>query len=471
MSDTTRPLWQLSAVELGAGYARGAFTPIDAFEAVSARIDAVNPVLNAIVTPCLDEARRAATASAERFANGQALGPLDGVPMTIKDSILMAGCRATWGSLLYENFVPEVDETPVARLREGGAVLLGKTNVPELTLQGYTNNRLFGVTGNPWNVALTPGGSSGGAVAAVASGMGALALCTDGGGSIRRPSAHTGLVGFKPSRGIVPRANGFPVILLDFEVAGPIARSVADLVLAMNCIAANGWHADVWPPLMPLRILHIPSLGDAPVDPQITRSVAAAAARLAQLGHTVSTAESFDLAAPIDDIWPVMGQTGAAWLVSQHPGKEHLLTPSIAAMAEQGARFKATDYLEAFSRIAPMARAFDALFAEYDMLLTPAIAALSWPAAETHPEQIDGKTVGPRGHAVFTAFANALGLPAIALPMRPLGGKPAHRLSAHRAARHRWPAPGIRPLARGERRSRNALATALAGGAATRTIR
>ena len=166
-------------------------------------------------------------------------GAFDGVPLTVKDNIPVRGMRATWGSRIYADWVPDKDELPVAKLRDGGAVILGKTNCPEFTLQGYTDNLVFGVTRNPWNLALTPGGSSGGAVAAVAAGLGPVAVGTDGGGSIRRPAAHTGLVGFKPSRDAVARADGFPVILLDCEVIGPIARTVADTRALFHALAGT----------------------------------------------------------------------------------------------------------------------------------------------------------------------------------------------------------------------------------------
>ena len=159
------------------------------------------------------------------------------MPLTVKDNIHVGGLRATWGSRLFADHVAAEDELAVARVRGQGAVIIGKTNCPEFTLQGYTDNLLFGPTRNPWNSRLTPGGSSGGAVAAVASGLAPLALATDGGGSIRRPASHTGLVGLKPSIGRVARVGGFPAILHDMEVIGPIARTTADAALLLSAIA------------------------------------------------------------------------------------------------------------------------------------------------------------------------------------------------------------------------------------------
>src|SRR4051794_10687751 len=208
----------LGATELTALFAKGSLSPLETLDAALARIQRLNPVLNAIVSLDQEGARAAALASTARWASGAPLSPLDGVPVTIKDNLLVRGLRATWGSRLYADFVPDADELPVARLRNAGAVILGKTNVPELTLQGYTDNPLFGPTRNPWDPALTPGGSSGGAVASVASGMAALALGPDGGGSTGRPASHAGLLGLKPTVGRVARADGFPAILHDFEV-------------------------------------------------------------------------------------------------------------------------------------------------------------------------------------------------------------------------------------------------------------
>jgi aspartyl-tRNA(Asn)/glutamyl-tRNA(Gln) amidotransferase subunit A len=385
--------------------------------AVMARLDEVNPRLNAVVTIDHEGTQRSAHESTRRWKEGRAIGPLDGVPFTIKDNILVRGLRATWGSQLYADHVPAHDEEPVARLRNAGAVIIGKTNVPEFTLHGTTRNELFGVTRNPFDLALTPGGSSGGAAAAVASGIGPLALGTDGGGSIRRPAAHTGLVGFKPSTGMVPRSGGFPVILHDFEVAGPIARSVGDCILAMNAIGGPHWRrSDGEGGAASLRILHIAAFGDEPVDASIGVAVAGVAARLASMGHHVRRAPRFDLARPVGDIWPVISCSGLHGLLSQHDGAENKIGRDIAELSQRGAEYSAADYDEALAAIEELRKSFDALFDDIDILLTPATAAMPWPAAETNPPVIAGQKVGPRGHAVFTPFANVLGLPAISLP-------------------------------------------------------
>jgi aspartyl-tRNA(Asn)/glutamyl-tRNA(Gln) amidotransferase subunit A len=414
---TTAPLWQWSAQALVTAFRRRDVSPEAALHAVLQRVDLINSSVNAIVTLDAEGATAAAQASARRWRDGESLGPLDGVPVTIKDNILVKGLRATWGSRVYADFIPTADEEPVARLRAAGAVILGKTNVPEFTLHGYTDNLLFGPTRNPWNLELTPGGSSGGAVAALVSGMGPLAIGTDGGGSIRRPAAHNGVFGFKPSRGVVPRADGFPPILHDFEVAGPIARSVSDLDLALQVMAPH-WNAAMGDEARPRRILFIPKFGGAPVDPGIAKAVADAAAALERLGHKIEIAEGFDLAAAIAGIWPVISLSGLAWLAGQQPGSLEHMSPALAAMAREGQRYSATDYVNALAVVEEVGRSFDRLFVDFDFLLTPAAAAMPWPATEVFPSIIAGTPVGPRGHAVFTPFANALGLPAISMPCR-----------------------------------------------------
>ena len=422
-------LWQKSASELTIGYARGEWSPVEVIEAVFGRIEKLNPLINAIVTLDLERARAEARASEARWKHRAAVGPFDGVPISVKDNIPVRGLRTTWGSRLYADFIPATDELPIARLRNGGAIVVGKTNCPEFTLQGYTDNLLFGPTRNPWNLSLTPGGSSGGAVAAVCAGLGPLAIGTDGGGSIRRPASHTGLVGLKPSRGRVPRCDGFPTILLDFETVGPITRTVADLVLAMQAVSKH----DVRDPMSNefaetpfevtsearCKILYVPRFGVSPVDAEIAASVATSAGVLADLRHIVDEGTVPFALDPLNQAWAVISQVGLAWLLQSHADWRGKLTAAIEDMAASGMARKATECFAALDAVKELRRTVSVFFSQYDLIMTPTAAALPWPAAEPFPTTIAGEQVGPRGHAVFTAFANMAGCPAISIPGEP----------------------------------------------------
>jgi aspartyl-tRNA(Asn)/glutamyl-tRNA(Gln) amidotransferase subunit A len=425
----TSDLWRLGVAELGTAFARGNLSPVAALETCLARIERLNPTLNAVVTlnqAALEEART----SERRHRQGEARGPLDGIPFTVKDNLCAADMRATWGSRLFADFVPEDDEIPVARLRAAGAVIVGKTNIPELSLEGYTSNALFGTTGNPWDPRLTPGGSSGGAVASVAAGMVPAAIGTDGGGSIRRPAGHTGLVGLKPTTGRIPRHGGFPHLLLDFEVAGPLTRSVADATLLFETMAgpdprvhnsqAFGSPArELERPPEHLRILYVPRFGEAPLDPRVAHSVDRAAAALSALGHEVAVGSlPFDLD-PITSFWPVIGQVGVAHLLDRHADRRADTGEQYVQMAAAGAQVPAHRYLQFLETVrrfrAEVAHAFDRI----DLIMTPSAAAQPWPADQPFPPEIDGQPVGPRGHAVYTGWVNACGHPAISLPADP----------------------------------------------------
>lgn len=418
--------WRLGVAEIAAAYRSGALDPETLLDVLLDRIARLDPALNTMVAIDAEGARAAARDSAARWRAGAPRSPIDGVPLTVKDNLLVAGLPATWGSRAYADFRPAEDEAPVARLRAAGAVLLGKTNVPELTLEGYTSNLLFGTTRNPWDPALTPGGSSGGAAAGVAAGFVPAAIGTDGGGSIRRPASHTGLVGFKPSIGHVPRAGGFPETLHDFEVVGTLTRSVEDASLLDAVLSGEA----AAPPSRPSRILYVPRFDDAPLDPEVRAACDAAAAALAEAGHAVETGPVFFDRAAVDEIWRVVGRAGAARVARLTGGR--LMAeggPTIRAMAEEGASLSAADYADALSALAAFRREVARVFAVHDFIFLPSAAALPWRAEEAYPPIIDGQAVGPRGHAVYTGWVNAAGLPAIALPLGlsagrlPIGGQ------------------------------------------------
>jgi aspartyl-tRNA(Asn)/glutamyl-tRNA(Gln) amidotransferase subunit A len=378
------------------------------------RIERLNPALNAIVA-LNPEAARAADDSDARLRAGRALGPLDGLPATVKDNLLMRGCPAIWGSPLFRDRAPAADELPVARLRAAGAVLVGKTNTPEFSLRGYTDNPVFGPTRNPWDPALTPGGSSGGAAAALAAGLAPLALATDGGGSIRRPAAHTGVVGVKPGAGRIPRAGGFPALMFDCEVAGAMARTVSGVRLMFEALA-TGRPA---PTAGPARILVVERIGDAPVEPLIVERARQAGAQLAALGHKVTYGA---LPFPIDAAmaaWQALTPVGLARLAEGEPRFFELATEDFADQARAGQAVGATAYAAVIDTLMNLRAVTAQAFERIDVILTPAAAAQPWPIPLPYPLTIDGRAVGPRGHAVFTGWVNACGHPAIALPVRP----------------------------------------------------
>jgi aspartyl-tRNA(Asn)/glutamyl-tRNA(Gln) amidotransferase subunit A len=415
--------WQLGAAGLGAAFRARSLTPSAYLALVQERIARLNPRLNAIIAFGGDAAA-AAEESTRRYAKARPLSVLDGVPVLVKDNILAKSMPCVWGSQVFSGHVPDEDELPVARLRAAGAIILGKTNVPELTFEGITWNPMFGATRNPYDLELTPGGSSGGSVAAVAAGLVPLALGTDGGGSIRRPASHTGLVGLKPSIGAVPRVNSLPMMLLDLEVIGPIARTVEDTKLLFDAIAGPD-PRDRRSLFVPARrtetrprILYVPRFGDAPLDPEIAQSVDAAARALERFCDVEAGPLPLDLA-ELNEFWPKFGAAGVAYVMAMHPGKEKLLGPRFQAMLDLGRKVGAGEYLAGIQVFEKLRTESERLFERWDIVMTPSAAALPWPAEQPYPEAIDGKKVGPRGHAVYTGWVNACGIPAINLPCAP----------------------------------------------------
>ena len=414
----TEPLWTLSATSLRDAYRAGTLRPGDVLEAVLERNAVVDPRLNLFATLDVEGARAAAAESDARFERGEPLGDFDGIPVTIKDNIHVKGLRCAWGSNLYLDQISEEDELPVARLRAQGAVILGKTNVSEFTLgRGNVSTLAFGTTRNPWNPELTSGASTGGGAAATAAGVAPIAFGTDGGGSIRRPAAHNGLVGLKPSTGRVARINGLPPILHDFEIIGPIARTTADLAMALSATEGPDAHdrlsfgftkGKIEPVRKGLKVLYVPQLADMKVEEPIRISCARAAENLAALDFEVETGGApFDVAL-FEKHWPSIGGSGLAWLLKDMDW-EGRIGAAYPPMIEKGKTLSAIDYVDALMAFRTIYAELAVAFETYDFIMTPSAGAMPWKAEE----------FGPPYHRAFTGFVNSAGLPGISIPCDP----------------------------------------------------
>ena len=374
----------LSATELVAAYRNKRLSPLEATEASLARIAAHNGLLNAFCLVDGDGARAAALASEARWARGQPLGPLDGVPVAVKDLILTKGWPTLRGSKTIDPDQPWDEDAPVtARLRESGAVLLGKTTSCEFGWKGVTDSPLCGITRNPWNPERTPGGSSGGSAAAVASGMAPLAIGTDGGGSIRIPCGFTGLAGLKPSHGRVPAypASAFGML----SHVGPMARRVADLALMLSVLARPDWRdSRSLPPdgrdwrdgledgVAGLRMAYSADLGHVRVNREVAEITARAAKVFVSLGAVVDARDPEIAAA--GDCFRTLWYAGAASALSKLSARQRdSMDPGLVEVAAEGAGFSALDLLAAENDRDEIARRMAAFHQDYDLLLTPAL--------------------------------------------------------------------------------------------------
>ena len=413
--------WKMGAAELSAAYLNGNVNPVTVAKELIQRIQRLNPEINAYVAVAPDLLAQA-EASQYRYQQQRPASRLDGVPIAVKDNLHVAGLRTAWGGNTFDAIAAE-DELPVARLRAAGAVIVGKTNTPEFAVEGYTGNQRFGVTRNPWNTALTPGGSSGGSVAAVAAGLATLAIGTDGGGSTRRPAGHTGLYGMKSGIGCIPRTGGLPQILMDFEVVGSFARNIDDLELLHSLLSgpdradpASRCIVSADQGLERLRVLSVPILNQHPCDPEILSATRTLAHRLADAGHHVTEDElPIDLTR-IDEFWGSFAQIGLANLAETVPRMRGHSQKLYLDLAEAGAKIPAHRLFSALNAVRDLRSAMSRFFADYDVILMPTAAAQPWPAEQTHPTVIDGVNVGPRGHAIYTGWVNAAGHPGLAVP-------------------------------------------------------
>jgi len=383
----------LTATELVRAYARKQLSPVEVTRTVLERIEELNRALNAFCLVDKKQAMENSRQSEKRWAGGAPQGLLDGVPVSIKDLLLTRGWPTLRGSKTIDPRGPWNDDAPVvARLREHGAVLLGKTTTPEFGWKGVTDSPLTGITRNPWNRKMTPGGSSGGGAAAVASGMGPLTVGTDGGGSIRIPCAFTGLFGLKPSFGRVPAWPLSPMGTVAH--VGPMTRSVADAALMMNVLSlpdARDWHALPHDPrdyrvgledgVKGLRIAYSEDLGYAKVDPEVKKLVANAVKTFTQLGaHVEARNPGFEDCGPL---FAAHWFPGAAYVVrNTHPLKRKLMDKGLLQTAALGEKVTTAGYMAAMQQRGALGLHMNLFHQDYDLLVTPTLPLAAFEAGK-----------------------------------------------------------------------------------------
>ncbi len=413
-----------TALDIAVAVRAGRESAASVAEAAIARIEAAHDLV-AIVGFDAEPVRAEAAAIDGRVAAGEDL-PLAGVPVAIKDTIWVAGRRVTQGSLLFADFVAPADAIAVERLRRAGAVVVGMANTSEFACKGLTSNRIWGTTRHPMDAALTPGGSSGGPSTAVAGGLVPLALGTDAGGSSRRPPAHVGAVGFKPSFGAIPHMPGFALPVPGIECLAPITRTVADAAAMFAAIrgpdprdpdSLMAGLADDCPPEA-LRIAFSPCFGlTTPVDQEVEGGIERAVEALRRAGFAVERR---------DPPWPA-GVDEATLMPLQHAGLAALFgaefardpdrfDPDIAVQIERGLSLDAATVARARITAREVALALAGFFTQVDLLIGPTVPCLAWRADRLGPETIGGVAVAPRAHAAFTPLFNHAGCPAISIP-------------------------------------------------------
>jgi aspartyl-tRNA(Asn)/glutamyl-tRNA(Gln) amidotransferase subunit A len=416
---------RLSATELLDLYRSRQLSPVDVAKAVYARIEAHDSRVNAFCFLDEEAVLTAARESEARWQRGEPRGRVDGVPVTIKDLLLTKGWPTLRGSRIVDPNQPWEEDAPaVAALRRNGATIIGKTTTPEFGWKGITDSALTGITRNPWNTQLTPGGSSGGAAAACALGMGALHIGTDGGGSIRIPAGFSGIFGLKPSFGRVPAWPLSPFGTVAH--VGPITRTVADAALMLNVIAEpdfRDWHAlpydavdyreDLEAGIKGLRIAYSPDLGFVDVDAEIAAAVKDALGVLESLGAQVE-----EVAAPFEPTGPTFlahWAGGAAQLLRMFSEEQRaLIDPGLKEVAAFGEQISLADYLDAVAARGVLGERMQRFHERWDLLVTPTLPIPAFTAGIEKPETMAGD-----GWADWTPFTYPFNLtqqPACSVP-------------------------------------------------------
>ena len=405
-------------------------SPVELTELYYSRIERLDSQLNAYLTLTRDDAMAEARAAEGAVMREDELGPLHGVPISIKDLEMTRGVRTTAGSLVFKDRIPDEDSIVVERVRKSGAIILGKTNTPEFGLLAETRNRLGDHCRNPWNTERTTGGSSGGAGASVVAGLCSLATGSDGGGSVRIPASFCGIYGIKPTQGRIPRYSGAaaPIVANQFSQPGPMSRTVRDSALLLQVMAGydsrdpsslrdapGDYLAALDRDVKGLRIGWSADFGYAAVDPQVMESTSNAAKAFEELGCRVEDADlgldaSFDAFAVIFDSNMFVSYGG---LMDTHA---ELLTDYVRERFEDTSKVTGHEYARALGYVDRLKSQFADLFDKYDLLLSPTMAVPAFSVGEP-PAEIGGKEVDPsRGYTPFTSPINMTGHAAASIP-------------------------------------------------------
>lgn len=422
-------LTRRSARELAAMIKARAVSPVEVLDAHVAVIARLNPKLNAVVTLAADQAKAQARATESALIRGERLGTLAGLPVAIKDITPTAGIRTTFGSPLYKDHIPDEDAEAVRRLKTAGAIVLGKTNTPEFAAGANTVNAVFGATRNPWNCALSPAGSSGGSAVAVATGMVPIAQGTDFGGSIRIPAAFCGIVGIRPTPGLIPN-HPSPLLWDPGQVHGPLARTAEDAALVVDAMVGLSRLSPIsvappWPSALAeverrndargLRIAYAPDIAGIGVDAEIDAICRQAARQLQDAGAAVEEI-AFDASDGRD---PYLTWRGA-WMV----GRQFTRLAQLEAFGENlkgnvqaGMKVTALELAAAEQQRAQVFHRFRELFERFDVLLTPAAPVKPFPVEMNFPNEINGRKLDNYIDWIAPAFLITLvSLPAGSVP-------------------------------------------------------
>ncbi len=419
----------MSAVEMAEKIKTQEMSSQEITEIIIERIEKINPIINAYCTTSFDVAREAAKKADDASKKGENLGLLNGIPTSIKDLNLTKGIRTTFGSRMYENFMPIEDDVVVQRLREAGCVILGKTNTPEFGFSSATDNLIFGTTKNPWNLDRTPGGSSGGAAAAEAAGLSILAQGSDGGGSIRGPSSFCGLCGLKPSYGRVPNYPQERLFGEFLKHIGPITRYVSDAALMLDVM--KGPHDGDKNSLPEDKVSYINNINEKPkklkigysidlgyakvIDPEVEQNVINSVKKFENFGWNVEPVKikMRKPVLPFNTLWTGMLAYDFKPELSKWRDK---MEPAFVKLIEAGIGYSGLSIWKAIKLRNDIYQAFYKLFKDIDILITPTVAITAFELGVMFPKTSDGTRVSPNALTPFTFPFNMTGHPAATIP-------------------------------------------------------